>query len=99
MENNKKYAACATCRKQMAPKNGCLLPLIIVNGEKYERIKAGDVLDFNPCMGENDVCHDCNVGVNQYHHFGCDAERCPVCSNQLLSCDCDDSVYLVITVA
>lgn len=40
---------------------------------------------------ENDLnhrCHDCNVKLGQYHHPGCDMERCPRCGGQLISCDC-----------
>jgi hypothetical protein len=33
-------------------------------------------------------CHDCKVVVGGVHHPGCDAERCPVCSGQLIGCGC-----------
>ena len=33
-------------------------------------------------------CGDCRVPEGALHHFGCDQERCPVCSGQLISCDC-----------
>lgn len=36
-------------------------------------------------------CHDCNVAVGQYHHPGCDMERCPKCTGQLISCGCLDT--------
>jgi hypothetical protein len=29
-------------------------------------------------------CGDCACGVGQYHHVGCDTERCPICGGQAL---------------
>jgi hypothetical protein len=33
-------------------------------------------------------CHDCGCEEGQLHELGCDMERCPFCTFQLLSCDC-----------
>jgi hypothetical protein len=33
-------------------------------------------------------CHDCNVAAGGYHHPGCDAEECPRCGGQIISCAC-----------
>ena len=33
-------------------------------------------------------CHDCNIKHGNYHHPGCDVERCPRCGGQLISCSC-----------
>lgn len=35
-----------------------------------------------------DTCHDCGVKDNELHSFGCDSEYCPLCENQLISCNC-----------
>lgn len=88
LEPNRKFAVCSDCGKEMSPGTGCGCSHIMLGGKDYERIKAGDDLDFDPNMEVGDVCHDCNAGLGQYHHSGCDAERCPVCSGQLISCDC-----------
>ena len=33
-------------------------------------------------------CHDCDVDVGEFHLPGCDAEVCPKCSGQAISCGC-----------
>jgi hypothetical protein len=49
--------------------------------------KAAD--DFLNSLGPlPDRCHDCNAGAGGYHHPGCDAEECPSCHGQLISCSC-----------
>lgn len=88
MSKDKKYGVCQTCKKQMAPNIGCSVSLVQLSGKDHKRIKAGDALDFWPDMGKDDCCHDCNAGKGQYHHGGCDAERCPLCSLQLIGCSC-----------
>ena len=45
---------------------------------------------------DGERCHDCGIanGFPNYHHPGCDMERCPVCGGQMLSCDCEqDGVF------
>ena len=61
---------------------------LVCNGKKTKRIKFGssDEGFGNPQKGES--CHDCAVIVGQYHVWGCDVERCPVCHGQLISCPC-----------
>ena len=86
---SKKQLTCKICHQTMAPNHGCTGLYAVSGGKKYKRIKAGDKLDFDPNMDDRDLCHDCGVGLGQYHHFNCDAERCPICHNQLISCDCD----------
>ena len=85
----KDYTICKLCNQPMAPGAGCTVDTVTCNDKDYKRIPVGDEHDFDPNMGEGDVCHDCNAGVGQNHHLGCDAEQCPNCLEQLISCDCD----------
>lgn len=39
-------------------------------------------------MTENKPCPDCGAAVGSRHNYGCDVERCMICGNQLLTCDC-----------
>jgi len=82
------WSTCKICHQEMSHGNSCKISVIHCGGKKYGRIKAGDKLDFIPNMPKGEFCHDCNAGAGQYHHFNCDAEQCPVCHGQLISCDC-----------
>ena len=89
------YATCNGCFRVMSPGNGCRTEGICIEGKGYYRIKAGDELDLCPDMSEDMVCHDCNVKAGQYHHFDCDAERCPKCHKQLILCDCKKMFWII----
>lgn len=60
----------------------------IIEGKECKRIKYGDKRenDSNP---EKYPCHDCAVPVGYYHVASCDAEVCPKCNEQAISCNCD----------
>lgn len=82
-------AKCKICGKEMLSAAGCDVAEVFVNGKKYERIRCGDEHDFDPNMKEGERCHDCGALKGHYHHWGCDAERCPACYGQLIGCDCE----------
>lgn len=87
-------AVCKVCGKDMMKAKGCSIAKIHVGGKVYGRIKVGDPGDFDEGAPSNTRCHDCNALFGQLHHWGCDAERCPACRHQLVSCDCED-VFIV----
>ena len=83
-------AGCGLCKRDMMKTDGCDKADIVVGGIAYERFKVGDPGDFFEGEGTKIRCGDCNAKYGHYHHSGCDCERCPVCGEQLLSCDCLD---------
>jgi hypothetical protein len=65
-----------------------LRPTILIGGIKRQRVRYGEEAD--DWGADQHPCHDCRVIKGQFHVFGCDGERCPVCGGQMISCECDD---------
>jgi len=55
-------------------------------GRPISRIPYGSERD--DWGADRKPCHDCRVVEGELHVVGCDAEECPVCHTQLLSCEC-----------
>lgn len=63
---------------------------VMINGKKYERIKAGDETLYGDIdISHGVTCSNCNAGIGQYHHWGCWVEECPVCLDDIKECDCE----------
>lgn len=63
-------------------------PTYTINGSEYQRIRYGNESD--DWGADKFPCHDCGVIKGQYHvPYLCDVERCPVCDEQVIGCDCD----------
>lgn len=77
---------CKFCKKEMNVGQSCIEEPIQLNGRKFKQIKYGD--EKNYLGGKKLPCNDCRVSKGQYHHVGCNNEECPICGNQLISCDC-----------
>lgn len=62
--------------------NNCGYQYIKLNGNIYQR--------NNTYFDSREICHSCNIlnKEGNYHHFGCDMEKCPRCKKQLISCNC-----------
>lgn len=81
---------CSYCNNDMLTSDGCIPLKIQYKGHTYNRIKVGDDGDFyEQFYSDKELrCGDCGAKLGNYHHPGCDCERCPVCGLQLISCDC-----------
>lgn len=77
-------AVCSICKRETQQAKGCIkVRYQLKGGAIVDPIKFGlSDCDFGP------LCGDCNVERGQYHHPGCDQERCPSCHGQLISCAC-----------
>ena len=60
-------------------------PFYWISGQKFERVRYG--AETNGWDAAK-PCHDCAVVKGQLHVLSCDAEQCPKCREQCLSCDC-----------
>ena len=82
-------AKCECCGREMLTADGCGIGEIHIDGKVYPRINCGAPNDLMP-LPEGARCHDCGAKAGFFHHWNCDAERCPACGEQLLSCYCED---------
>ena len=85
-------AICILCEREMLTADGCTSSMISIDQEYYSRIPYGDPRDL--LYDGEERCHDCGATKMHYHHMGCDAERCPKCGGQLITCDCIDVEYV-----
>ena len=78
-------AICKACGKDMLKVDDCSANRTIeyIDGSEL----PASTFHFNEISGR---CHDCGIVHGNYHHPGCDVERCPNCEGQLIACGCYD---------
>lgn len=76
-------AVCNDCEKDMMEADGCTHTQM--RDPRNKKCIKRKTDHFDEPDGR---CHDCNAKHGEVHHYGCDAERCPVCGGQLISCEC-----------
>lgn len=81
-------AKCADCAQEMIGSTSCSVALVRCAGKVHRRNTS--------YYDVNSHCHDCGIEnkPGNFHHFGCDVERCPGCEGQLISCGCNPSLVL-----
>ena len=76
-------AICKYCKEDMLKADDC-------SWNREVQFPDGSILPsstyhFDEPSGR---CLDCGIKHGNYHHPGCDVERCPKCGWQLISCGC-----------
>ena len=71
-------------------------PTFVINGKVVKRVKYGEEKNGYDYSPDTNPCHDCAVLKGEYHLFGCEAEECPLCRWQALSCGCKYSLPMTI---
>lgn len=89
-------AICDDCGQEMTTAASCTADTLILHFERFRRFRV------RQAIGPEGRCGDCGVQAGGFHHLGCDIERCPRCSGQLISCGCgwiDEDTEGLIAVA
>ena len=69
-------AVCTWCDREMTTHVSCTISALHEQGARRALAPA-----IRPCG-------DCGAPSGGLHHLGCDLQRCPCCSGQLISCGC-----------
>jgi hypothetical protein len=77
-------AVCSFCKQEMLSADDC-------SWNSKISFADGQTLPAKPYSPEDPDtrCRDCNVAPGNFHHPGCDMERCPRCGGQFISCPCE----------
>ena len=85
---------CKYCYGEMTEVDGCVkIPFRYKDKKVLQPMKFGsnrEGLYIKKEIKEEGIerCGDCACKIGNYHHSGCDIERCPRCDGQAISCDC-----------
>lgn len=84
---------CNVCEKEMGSSTGCCDHAYkLENGKIVIAVKAEELNDW---VEPNGICHDCGAHYGEFHHPGCDVERCRKCGGQFISCECKYTDYIL----
>jgi hypothetical protein len=77
-------AICDWCNREMTTARSCTVADLHLDGVSVPMVPWGR----EPGWRATSRCHDCGVLPRQLHHLGCDVQRCPLCGDQMMSCEC-----------
>lgn len=80
-------AICKACDQEMTENVACTQVTSDDFPDGVERAR----IPYTKELGYPAHCVDCSTPRGQLHHPGCDAERCPRCGGQAISCECPSS--------
>jgi hypothetical protein len=84
-------AVCDSCGQEMTAGVSCVeVPVRLADGRTLAPVRYGQGRLGVDWRGPGDArpCHDCLTPLGGFHHPGCDAESCPNCGGQVISCGC-----------
>lgn len=88
-------AICKRCSQDMLTSNACTDFVYIHEDLTVIPTKFGheqwSKIDITEIRNR---CRDCNVEIGKFHHAGCDYERCGICGEQKIACDCKAHVLI-----
>lgn len=80
---------CTYCNQDMTQAPSCIPVPVERSGTEIPPIRYGQETRGEWGAASGARCHDCGAEPNGYHHPGCDAEECPTCHGQIISCRCN----------
>lgn len=81
-------AICTWCTQEMLTARTCAVEVLHRSGVAYQLPRYGAELRYGRPLPPGRRCGDCGVLPGAFHHLGCDVAECPLCGQQLISCDC-----------
>jgi hypothetical protein len=80
-------AVCTHCGKEMTEQTSCSSDGYFVAGAAYPPVRWGDETPRGTWRADR-PCSDCGTPRGGVHHPGCCVEQCPVCRDQVMTCNC-----------